>query len=219
MSETIKPTARTRIKRGHERAVFDRDLVYAILDATPMCHLAYLLDGQPALTPTLQWRDGDRVYWHGSSASRTLKRAANAQVCLNVTLLDDYVLARSAFHHSVNYRSVTIFGVPEVVEARAAKEAALRRMVDLMIPGRWETLREINEKELKATRVMSMAIDEVSAKVRDGGPIDDEEDYALDIWAGTVPVTPVFGQPIPDPRLPDGMETPHHVRQAFPTGE
>ncbi len=215
MTDQIRPTARTRIRRGHERAVFDRDAVHAILDAAPLCHIAWLLDGAPALTPTLHWRIGDRVYWHGSSASRTLRRSAGAEICLNATILDGYVLARSAFHHSVNYRSVTVFGVPQIVEGAQAKTEALRAMMDHLVPGRWEKLREINDKELKATTVMWLPLDEVSAKVRAGGPIDDEEDYALDIWAGTVPVAPGFAAPVDDARLKPGLTAPAHVRDRF----
>lgn len=215
MNDQITPTARTRVKRGPKRVVLDRAKIYQVIDSTPLCHIAYLLDGQPALTPTLHWRAGDRIFWHGSSASRTLRRSEKNEICLNVTRLDGYVLARSAFHHSVNYRSVTIFGVPELIEDASAKADALQAMVDHMIPGRWPGLRPMTAKELKATSVMWMPIDEVSAKVRGGGPVDDEEDYGLDIWAGVVPVAPRFGAPVDDERLKPGLTVPAHVVERF----
>ena len=215
MGKEITVTERTRVRRGHDRAEFDREVVNSIVDAAPFCTIAYLLDGAPALTPTIHWRNGDRIYWHGSSASRTLRRAAQATVCLNVTLVDGYVLARSAFHHSMNYRSVTIFGTPAIVEDATQKTDALRRMVDHIVPGRWKHLRAMNETELKATRVMWMPIEEASAKVRSGGPVDDDEDYGLNIWAGTVPIRSCFEAPVPDERLKPGIKTPAHVRNRF----
>ena len=211
MTEKLAPTDRTRLRRSHERGTYERDAIHEILDATPLCHLAYLLDGQPALTPSLHWRMGNRVYWHGSSAGRTMKSAAANPVCLNVMMLDGYVLARSAFHHSVNFRSVTLFGMAEIVSDDTAKTAALKAMVDKMIPGRWGSLREMNAKEMKATMVLSMEISEASAKIRTGGPVDDEEDYDLPIWAGVLPVSQTFGAPIADENAKAPVATPEHV--------
>lgn len=209
MTDTDSPpslpvTERSRLRRNHNRGHFDRATIDAILDATLQCHVGYLLDGKPMVTPTFQWREGDHVYWHGSSASRALRQSADAEVCLTVTLMDGVVLARSAFHHSVNYRSVMLFGRATQVTDPAAKAHHLQRFVDMISPGRWQALRPMTDQELKATTVLSMPIAEGSAKVRTGPPIDDEEDYVLPIWAGVVPITRGFGAPIPDPRnLPD----------------
>ena len=205
------PTPRTRVKRLHERGAYDRATIDSILDATPICHVGYVFDGAPFVTPTLHWRDGDRVYWHGSAASRMLKAAAVAQVCLTVTLLDGLVLARSAFHHSANYRSVMLFGRTQLVSDPAEKEAALKTFVDGLYPGRWETLRAMQTQEAKATSVLWLPIDEASAKVRAGGPIDDEEDYALPIWAGVLPVKLQTQEPVADPRNLLGVAAPEHV--------
>jgi len=209
------PSKRTRVKRLHERGRYDRETIYSILDATPVCHVSYVIDGRPAITPTLQWREGDRVYWHGSNASQMLRAAKDNDVCLAVTLLDGLVLARSALHHSVNFRSVLVFGRPEQVPDHE-KEMRMRNFLDGLYPGRWESLRPIQAKELKATMVLSMPIDEASAKVRTGQPVDDEEDYALPIWAGVVPLAQTTQPPEADPRnLPD-VEIPDHVRAIKP---
>ena len=158
----LEKTEHSRVKRLHERGAHDRATVYAILDATPLCHVAYVVDGQPYVTPTLQWRERDRIYWHGSSASRMLRRALGQPVCLTVTHMDGLVLARSAFHHSANYRSVMLFGAPEKV-AGAEKEARLETFVEGLYPGRWETLRPMTAQEVKATTVLTMPITEGSA--------------------------------------------------------
>ena len=177
----------------------------------PICHVSYVLDGAPVVTPTIQWRQGDHIYWHGSSASRMIKKSAGADVCLAVTILDGMVMARSAFHHSVNYRSVMLFGNASVVEDRQLAEASLKIMVEGLFPGRWDMLRPMTDKELKATTVLSMPIDEASAKIRAGQPIDDDEDYELPIWAGVVPVHLNVGAPIDDPRNLDGVSAPAHA--------
>lgn len=209
--DTLTPTDRTRLRRAHTRGAFDRTTVNAILDAQPLCHVGYVIDGQTAATPTFQWREGNNVYWHGSSASRALKASESTQVCLTVTVLDGLVLARSGFHHSANYRSVMIYGTAMKVEGDAAKTERLKRFVDGLYPGRWDTLRPMNDQELKATTILTMPIEEASAKIRSGPPIDDEEDYALPIWAGVLPVRQVTGTPEPDPRnlaeavQPDGL--------------
>jgi len=210
--EPLKKTARTQLRRSHLRGHFDRETVYAVLDAGPLCHVGYNIDGLPYVTPTFQWREGDRVYWHGSSASRMIRAAEGADVCLTVSHLDGFVIARSAFHHSVNYRSVMLFGRAEKVSDPEQATAHLKYFVDGLFPGRWDTLRPMNEKELKATTVLSMAIEEGAAKIRTGPPVDDDEDYALPIWAGVLPVNQVVGTPEPDGRVLDGVEVPDHVR-------
>ncbi|MCY4048731.1 MAG: pyridoxamine 5'-phosphate oxidase family protein [Hyphomicrobiales bacterium] len=212
MKDKLKETDKSRIKRAHQRADYDRDAVNAILDATPMCHVAYLIDGAPHITPTFHWREGNHIYWHGSSASRFLKRAANTQVSLCVSCLDGLVLARSAFHHSVNYRSVILYGEATPVKNVEEKEERLRYFLEGLCPGRWDTLRPITQKELTATSVLGMPIDEGAAKVRTGQPVDDEEDYALSIWAGVLPLERVIGEPVSDPRNLPGVEVPAHVR-------
>ncbi len=207
---TDAPSDRTRVKRLGERGRYDKETVCAILDATPLCHVAYAVDGKPFVTPTLQWREGDRVYWHGSTASRMLRAAEGNEVCLAVTLLDGLVLARSALHHSVNFRSVMLFGHAERVPD-ADKEMRMRNFLEGLYPDRWDSLRPIKEKELKATLILSLPIDEASAKLRSGLPVDDEDDYALPIWAGVVPLELATLPLEPDPRnLPD-VDPPDHV--------
>ena len=205
------PSERARVKRYHWLADYQRATVESILDATPMCHVGYVFDGVPYVTPTMQWREGDRVYWHGSSASRMLRAAFNADVCLTVSLIDGLVLARSAYNYNVNHRSVMIFGRPEKVTDPAEKAAHLRTFVNKVVPGQWERLRPVKEQELKATTLLSMPINEASAKVRVGQPEDEEDDYAFPVWAGVVPIRYQVSPPIPDPRnLPD-VEMPADV--------
>ena len=211
MEANLRQTTRSRIKRQHERAAYDRESVNAILDATGLCHVAYALDGEAFITPTFHWREGDHVYWHGSAASRFLRRATDARVSLCVSILDGLVLARSAFHHSANYRSVVLYGTAHAV-ADADKEARLHAFTESLYPGRWEMLRPITAQEIKATTVLGMPIEEGSAKVRTGMPVDDEEDYALPIWAGVLPVQRAPSPPLADPRNLPGVETPRHVR-------
>ncbi len=213
MSE-ISKTERTTLKRAHERGVFERDTVNAIIDAAMICHVGYAVDGAPYVTPTIHWRDGDRVYWHGSSASRMMKQLRDgAQACLTVTHLDGLVMARSGFHHSANYRSAMVFGTATLVEGDAAKTASLKVFMEHLMPGRWDDVRAITAQELKATMILSMPIDEASAKVRDGGPIDDEEDYDLSCWAGVLPVTTVIGAPQDDARLTPGITPPDYLKR------
>lgn len=204
------PTARTRLRRSPTRGRYDRAAVDAILDAGVLCHVGYVIDGQPMVTPTLYWREGDRVYWHGSSASNMLRAIDGAPVCLTVSHLDGLVLARSGFHHSVNYRSVMLLGEARVEDASEAPEL-LDRFVDALVPGRAATLRQPTAQELKATTVVSIEIDELSAKVREGGPVDEPEDYELPIWAGVVPLHVEIDEAIPDDRLLPGVELPEHV--------
>lgn len=212
MNGSLPPTGRTRLRRMHARGRFDRETIYSILDAQPLCAVGYAIDGRPYVTPTLQWREGDHVYWHGSSASRALRAQTGAEVCLTVAILDGFVLARSGFHHSVNYRSVMLFGRAFAVEDPEEKRERLRRFLDGLFPGRSATLRPDHAQELKATTVLGMEITEGSAKIRTGPPKDDEEDYALPIWAGVLPVRLEVGEPVPDPRNLPGIDVPEHVR-------
>lgn len=208
------PTAFTRVKRLPERGRYDRDTLDAILDAGFVCHVGHVIDGQPVVTPTAYWREGDHLYFHGSAASRMLRSLGQDGVrcCVTVTHTDGLVLARSAFHHSMNYRSAMIFGTARPVTDDGAKRAALRAFVERLMPGRWDTLRPMTDQEVKATTVLRIGLDEASAKVRTGPPKDDEEDYALPIWAGVLPLATVAGEPVPDPRLSPGIEVPAHVR-------
>ncbi len=207
----LKTTTRTKLTRNPARADYDRDAVNKIIDATPLCHVSYIIDGRPYVTPTLQWREGGTIYWHGSSASRFLRQIVGKEVCMAITHFDGFVLARSAFHHSINYRSVMLFGEAVKVED-SAKNALLQSFVENLIPGRWENLRAMTDQEAKATTIFSMPIDEGSAKVRSGQPVDDDEDYSLPIWAGVLPVSQVLLDPVPDPKNLDGLEVPAHIR-------
>lgn len=200
------PTPRTRVRRLHERGRYDRETVFAILDAALMCHVGYVIDGLPYVTPTLFWREGEHLYWHGSSASRMLRQqSAGIPVCVTVSHVDGLVLARSGFHHSLNYREVMAFGTAAMIADNEEKTAALNRFVERLYPGRNRQIRPISPQELKATTLMSMVIDEVSAKVRTGGPVDDEGDYSLDCWAGVIPVETRIGAAVPDERLKPGV--------------
>jgi nitroimidazol reductase NimA-like FMN-containing flavoprotein (pyridoxamine 5'-phosphate oxidase superfamily) len=208
---TQAPSDRTRLRRMHERGHHDADAIHAVLDAQPLCHVGYVLDGAPQVTPTLQWREGDHVYWHGSSASRFLRAAIANPVCVTVTLWDGVVLARSGMHHSANYRSCMAYGLAEMVDDPAHKEASLEAMFERWFPGRWPVLRPMTAQEVKATTVLRLPLDEASVKIRTGPPKDDEEDYALPIWAGVVPLSIVTGAPVDDPRNLDGLTTPDHA--------
>src|SRR3954468_23538823 len=201
----LAPTPRTTLRRLPARGRFDRETVNAILDEGLVAHVGFVADGQPFVIPTIHARVGERVYVHGSAASRMLKTLeGGVPVCLTVTLLDGLVLARSAFHHSMTYRSVVVLGDPQPVTEEAEKWDALRAIVEHVAPGRWAEVREPNTKEMAGTLVLRLPIDEASAKVRTGPPIDDEEDYALPCWAGVLPMRLVPGTPVPDPRLPEG---------------
>jgi uncharacterized protein len=192
---------RNKVRRLHERGSYDKQAVFAILDAALLCHVGYVIDGQPFCTPTLFWREGETLYWHGSSASRMLRHLKKGTpACLTVSHLDGLVLARSGFHHSLNYRSAVCFGIAQLVEDPDEKLAALTAVVDRLYPGRSATLRPIQGQEVKAVTVVRMPIEEASAKVRDKNVADDEEDYALPIWAGVIPVKTVLGGDQPCPR-------------------
>ncbi|HZK89203.1 MAG TPA: pyridoxamine 5'-phosphate oxidase family protein [Stellaceae bacterium] len=196
-------TPRTRVRRHPERAHYDRESVFAILDAALMCHIGYVIDGKPYVTPTLFWREGERLYWHGSSASRMLRtQAPGIPVCLTVAHVDALILARCAFRHSLNYRAVMAFGAAAIVDDPAEKEAGFNAFIERVYPGRSGIMRGISAQELKATSLMGMTIEHASAKIRSGGPLDLEQDYAADCWAGTVPISQRMGAPIPDPLAP-----------------
>jgi nitroimidazol reductase NimA-like FMN-containing flavoprotein (pyridoxamine 5'-phosphate oxidase superfamily) len=211
-------TPRNRVKRMHERGSYDRAAVHAILDAAMLCHVAYVIDGQPYPTPTLFWRRGDTLYWHGSSASRMLRHLkAGTPACLTVAHLDGLVLARSGFNHSANYRSAMCFGTARLVDVEAEKIKAMRDVVDRFYPERSALLRPITPQEAKATTIIAMVIDDAAAKVRAKGVGDDEEDFALPIWAGVIPVTTVLGKVQTCHRLVDGVDKPETL-SLFPEG-
>ena len=211
--DDFQPTARTRVKRLHQRAHYDRETIYRILDAGFVCHVGYTIDDQPYVTSTAYWRDGDHLYWHGSSASRMLRQLkTEVPVCVNVSLIDGLVLARSGFHSSINYRTVMLFGRAAALGDEQKKLSALEAFSERITPGRWGELRPPTTQELKATTVLSMPIEEAVAKERSGPPGDDEEDYALDVWAGEVPLRITAGAPVPDPLLKPGIGEPAYLR-------
>jgi uncharacterized protein len=197
------PTKRTQVIRLPKRGDYSQETIYSILDAGFLCHIGFVVDGQPFVIPTGYGRSGDTLYVHGSAASRMLRTLSEGvEVCVTVTLLDGLVMARSAFHHSMNYRSVVIFGTATLVESAEEKTEALRAISEQIVPGRWNDVRWPTEQELKATKVLALPISEASAKVRTGPPLDDEEDYAMNVWAGILPLRVHAEEPVPDPRLP-----------------
>jgi uncharacterized protein len=206
-------TNRTKLRRVPKRGFHDRETIDSILDEALLCHLGFVHEGRPAVIPTLHARIGDEVFIHGSAASRMIRALAGGiEACLTVTLIDGLVLARSAFHHSVNYRSVVLYGTATPVTEPEDKERALEAFTEKLVPGRWADVRWPTRKELKGTAALALPIAEGSAKVRTGPPIDEDEDYALGAWAGVVPIRTEMLDPIPDPRLRDGIATPDHVR-------
>ena len=211
---TFTPTERTILKRLPKRGEFDHAAVYRILDEAFICHVGFVADGKPVVIPTSYGRIDDELYIHGSAASRMLRSLEEGiDVCVTVTLIDGLVLARSAFHHSINYRSVVIFGAAKLVNDPAEKLKALHAFTDHVVPGRWEEVRPPTESELRATLVFKLPLVEVSAKVRTGPPIDDEEDYSLAVWAGVVPLELRAAAPINDDRLPLDIEAPDYARE------
>lgn len=205
-------TERTTLKRLPKRGAYDRQLVYGILDEGFICHVGFTVEGQTFVIPTGYARVDAQLFIHGSQVSRMLRTLSSGiDVCVAVTLVDGLVLARSAFHHSINYRSVMMFGRARIVDDREAKLAALFAFSEQVIPGRWNDVREPTETELKATTVLALPLVEVSAKVRTGPPIDDEEDYALNVWAGVLPLRIAAGAPLSDPRLPETIEPPSYT--------
>ena len=213
MSESQMPTTRTRVVREPERGVYDREAAYRILDEGFICHVGFLADGQPFVIPTSYGRKDANLYIHGSAASRMLRQMKEGvAVCVTVTLLDGLVLARSVFNHSMNYRSVVILGKATLVDDPEEKLEALRLLSEHILPGRWGDARQPNERELKATSVLRVPIEEFSAKVRTGPPIDDAEDYAFPTWAGVVPLEIKAGEPINDPKLDPLREVPRYAK-------
>jgi hypothetical protein len=207
------PTDRTQVKRLPKRGHYERETVCSILDTAFVCHVGFSVDGQPFVIPTNFGRSGDTLYLHGSAASRMLKTlSGGVPVCVTVTHVDGLVLARSAFHHSVNYRSVVILGKAQLVEDPAEKMEALRIFTEHVMKGRWSDVRIPTEQELKATIVLSLPLEEVSAKVRTGGPIDDEADYALPVWAGVLPLETVAKAPLPDAQRKNDPPIPEYLK-------
>lgn len=211
--DKVSETNRTTLKRLPKRGSHERDVINEILDEGFICHVGFVVDGQPFVIPTGYARVENSLIIHGSQASRMLRNLGRGiDVCVTVTLIDGLVLARSAFHHSMNYRSVVIFGRAAVLENREKKLAALFALSEHMIPGRWDDVREPTEAELRQTTVLSLPITEASAKVRSGPPLDDEEDYDLNVWAGEVPVRLTANAPLADPRLADHVPLPRNLR-------
>jgi uncharacterized protein len=207
--ETRPPTAFTKVRRLADRGVYDLESVYAVLDAATYATVAHVIDARPIATPTLHWRIDDRVYWHGSVASRMLKSHAQpSEVCLTAMVFDGWVLARSAFNHTVNYRSVMCFGRPEPVDGAAEKSRVLRAFMDHWFPGRWDALRPVTRKELGATAIYSIGLNEASAKIRDGGPDDPENDRAWPVWAGVLPVAERLGAAVAEPGVAASVPRP-----------
>jgi len=212
MSGNLPTTERTKLKRLPRRGHFEREEIYRILDEAFVCHVGFVVDRQPFVIPTGYARIDDCLIIHGSAASRMIRAlASEIDVCVTVTLVDGLVLARSAFHHSMNYRSVVIFGKAKVIENKDEKLAALRALTEHIVPHRWADVRPPTEKELKATLVLSLPLQEASAKIRTGNPVDDEEDYELDVWAGVIPLRLKADAPVADARLKRGVEVPGYV--------
>jgi len=214
---TYPVTERSRVRRLHKRGSHERAQVHAVLDAAPLCHVGYVIDAQPYVTPTIHWREGDRVYWHGSAASRFLRQVVGERVCLTVSLMDGYVLARSAFNHSVNYRSAMVFGRAQIVDDPEATAEALRRFTDGLFPGRWETLRPMTAQELKGASVLYFDIEEASVKTRAGPPGDDDE-AGYPVWAGVLPMETRFGRSELAPDMPGGIDLPDGLQSLLSSG-
>ncbi len=212
-SADLSGTPRTKLQRHRERGRTDRDDLYAVLDAGLICHLGVIADGVPRVLPTGYGRAGDLLYLHGSSANSTFMAGAGHEVCVTVTHLDGLVCARSVFSHSMNYRSAMIYGVTRLLTDPAERLAALQVITEHLTPGQWSYARQPTAKELAATSVLELPLTESSVKIRDGGPADEPEDYAADVWAGVVPVTVTFGEPEPDAALRPGIATPAHIRR------
>ena len=209
----------TRLKRAPARGTRERQTLYDILDASPLCHVGHVIDGRPVVTPTCHWRIDDDLYWHGSRISRMIEQAENHDVCVTVTHLDGLVLARSAFHHSANYRSAMVFGRPVAVAQDADKLAALEGFIDRLFPDRWNTLRPVNRKELAATTVLRLPITEASAKIRQGPPMDDADDLDWPAWAGVVPTRIQAGTPVTSPEGRQDVAAPAVLQGLFSTGQ
>ncbi|TLP56367.1 pyridoxamine 5'-phosphate oxidase family protein [Microbispora triticiradicis] len=207
----LSTTPRTTLNRSKDRARTDRADLYAILDAGLVCHLGVLAGGSPMVIPTGYGRIGDTLYLHGSTGAASLRAGSGAQVCVTVTHLDGVVLARSAFHHSVNYRCAMVYGTARLVDDPEERLAGLRAITEQLAPGQWDVVRPPDRKEMAATAVLALPLEEASVKVRQGPPKDDEEDYDLPVWAGVLPLAVSWGVPEPDPRLTPGIPVPPHV--------
>lgn len=212
---TFPQTDLNRVRRIPQRGAYDKETIYGIIDAAPICHVGFVDGGQPVVIPTIHARRDDRLFLHGAPASRMLKHIqSGAPLCVAITILDGLVLARSVFHHSMNYRSVVLFGRGRLLEDDEEKLAALETITEHVLPGRWADARQPNRRELQATSVVEIVIEQASAKVRTGPPGDDEEDYALPVWAGVLPVKLAYGDPVPDPLLAEGIEPPGYLPNA-----
>jgi nitroimidazol reductase NimA-like FMN-containing flavoprotein (pyridoxamine 5'-phosphate oxidase superfamily) len=210
----LSATPRTALRRHRDRGRTERDDLYAVLDAGLICHLGVIADGVPRVLPTGYGRVDDTLYLHGSSANATFMAAAGQQVCVTVTHLDGLVCARAVFSHSMNYRSAMIYGVARLLTGQAERIEALLVITEHLTPGQWSYARQPTARELAATSVLELPLTEASVKIRDGGPSDEPEDYALDVWAGVVPVTVSFGEPEPDTALRPGISAPPHLRRS-----
>ena len=210
---TKAPSPRTRLRRLHEKAAYDRATIDAILDAMPVAHVGHLIDGFPVVTPTLQWREGDHIYWHGSSASRMTRAATGGPVCVTVTLTDAMALSRSGLEHSVNYRCVMVMGTATAITDPAQKARHLEVMMEQMFPGRWPQLRPMTAQELKATAILSLPLTEASAKISAAAPGESgpAEDRDWPVWAGNLPISLTMGTPEPAPDLAPGLALPDHA--------
>lgn len=212
MTDSLPVTDRNRVRRRSQRGHYDRETVYAILDEARVCHVGFSVDEQPYVIPTIHARVGDTLYLHGSAANRMMTAlAAGGRACVTVTLIDGLVLARSAFHHSMEYRSVVAFGTARAVTDPTEKLEALEQVVEKVMPGRWADTRFPSDVEMKSTLVIAVAIEEASAKIRKGGVVDEEEDYALPHWAGVIPLSLEPQKPVPDPSLAENIEVPEYV--------
>ncbi|CAH2603958.1 Pyridoxamine 5'-phosphate oxidase family protein [Rhodovastum atsumiense] len=202
MSEA--PSERTRVRRYHWLAKYDTETIHGIIDAMPFAHIAYVHEGRPVVTPIMQWREGDTLYWHGSNASRMMRSVDGQEVCVCISIVDGLVLARSAYNYNINHRSVMVFGTARKITDDDEKRRQLARFVNGLVPGQWDRLRPVTDQELKATALLSLPLAEASAKVRTGQPEDDDTDYCFPAWAGVVPVGVRVDAPVADPRnLPD----------------
>lgn len=214
----LSTTARTKLGRHSERGLTDRTALHEVLDAGLICHLGVIVDGTPVVLPTGYGRIGETLYLHGSSANRSLLAADGMQICVTVTLVDGLVCARSVFHNSMNYRSAVIYGTARLVTDARERTDAVAAITEHLIPGRWDNSRAPSRKEMAATAVLALSLQEASVKTRSGGPADDDEDYALDHWAGVLPVRTVIGPPEPDPLLRPGIEVPAHITELAAAG-
>jgi nitroimidazol reductase NimA-like FMN-containing flavoprotein (pyridoxamine 5'-phosphate oxidase superfamily) len=211
---TFEKTEKNRVKRLPERAAYSDEVIYQIIDEAIICHVGFVLDGQPFVIPTLHARRDKTILLHGASSSRLMRHAASgAELCITMTLLDGLVLARSVFNHSANYRSVVLFGKGAIIDKPEEKLQALQELTEWIMPGRWAEARKPNEKELKATTIVAIPIELATAKVSQGSPGDEEADYQLDVWAGVLPIKQQIGQPIGDPKLKEGIKLPDNVKR------